>query len=169
MVVAQLAKCMLPISEVHSSNPVIGKVFNEHCLLSTVLKRRKIKKKRPWKAHFYKKANSSIFLSNHEKVKMAFLGFKPRAAGDEGSTELWWPPVSDLHLSFLWVANELESVAPSQSFFIWNSLLRANFKSCYQCDQIGNFWKFFTTNLATKIAQIFDDLWGLIWNKLLFE
>ena len=40
MVMAQLAKQSLPIPEVRGSNPVIGKVFIEYCLLSTVLKSR---------------------------------------------------------------------------------------------------------------------------------
>ena len=41
MGVVQLAKWLLPTSEVSGSNLVIGKVFVEDCLLSTVLKRRK--------------------------------------------------------------------------------------------------------------------------------
>ena len=41
VVVAQLAKWSLLTPEVRSSNPDIGKVFIEYCLLSTVLKRRK--------------------------------------------------------------------------------------------------------------------------------
>ena len=51
MVVTQLAEHLLPTPVVCSSNPVIGKIDIEHCLLSTVLKRRK-KKKRPGKAIF---------------------------------------------------------------------------------------------------------------------
>ena len=38
-VVAQLVERLLPTPEVQSSNPVISKFYNEHCLLSTVLKR----------------------------------------------------------------------------------------------------------------------------------
>ena len=44
VVVAQLVDWLLPIPEVRSSNPVIGKIYIEHlftCFLSTVLKRRK--------------------------------------------------------------------------------------------------------------------------------
>ena len=44
VVVAQLVEQLLPIPEVHGSNPVFGKIHIEHlftCLLSTVLKRRK--------------------------------------------------------------------------------------------------------------------------------
>ena len=50
---AQLVEQLLPTSEVWGSNPVIGKVQIEH-LLSTVLKRRKIQKKRPGMAHLKK-------------------------------------------------------------------------------------------------------------------
>ena len=46
VVVAQLAERLLPTLEVRGSNSVIRKIYIEHCLLSTVLKRRK-KKKRP--------------------------------------------------------------------------------------------------------------------------
>ena len=49
MVVAQLVEWPLPIPEVRGSNPVIGKIYIEHCLLSTVLKRRKQRKRgREW-------------------------------------------------------------------------------------------------------------------------
>ena len=41
VVVAQLVERLLPITEVRGSNPVIGKIFIVHCLLSTVLKRQK--------------------------------------------------------------------------------------------------------------------------------
>ena len=44
VVVAQLVDQLLPISEVRSSNLVIGKIYIEQCLLSTVLNRRKRKK-----------------------------------------------------------------------------------------------------------------------------
>ena len=40
-VVAQLVEQLLPTQEVRGSNLVIGKFYIEHCLLSTVLKRRK--------------------------------------------------------------------------------------------------------------------------------
>ena len=56
MVVAQLVERSLPVPEVCGSNLVIGKIYIEH-LLSTVLTRRKIKKKRPGIAHFLKKTN----------------------------------------------------------------------------------------------------------------
>ena len=42
----------IPTSEVCSSYPVIGKVYIEDFLLSTVLKRRKYSEKRPGMAHF---------------------------------------------------------------------------------------------------------------------
>ena len=50
VVVAQLAKRSLPTPEVLVSNPVIGKVFIDYCLLSTVFKSRK-KEKRPGKKY----------------------------------------------------------------------------------------------------------------------
>ena len=37
--VAQLVERSLPTPEVRSSNPVIGEIFLQHCLLSTALKR----------------------------------------------------------------------------------------------------------------------------------
>ena len=40
-----LVEQLLPISEVRGSNPVIGKIYIEHCLRSTVLKRQKLRKK----------------------------------------------------------------------------------------------------------------------------
>ena len=39
VVVAQLAERLLPTPEVRRSNPVIGEIYIEHCLLSTVKKR----------------------------------------------------------------------------------------------------------------------------------
>ena len=45
MVVAQLANRSLLTPEVRGSNPDIGKVFIEYYLLSTVLKRRKQRKR----------------------------------------------------------------------------------------------------------------------------
>ena len=54
-VVTQLAKRSLSIpAAVRGSNPVIGKVVNEHCFLPTVLSRRKIKKNSPEMASFKK-------------------------------------------------------------------------------------------------------------------
>ena len=54
MVVAQLVERSLPIPEVRSSNPVIGKnlyrTFTVNCIEKT-----KINKKRPGMAHFLKK------------------------------------------------------------------------------------------------------------------
>ena len=60
VVVVQLVERSLPIPEVCGLNPVTGKIYLEHlctCLLSTVLKRQKINKKRPEMAHFKKKSN----------------------------------------------------------------------------------------------------------------
>ena len=48
LVVAQLSERLFLKSEVCSANPVIGKIYNEHFLLSTVLKKRK-QRKRGWK------------------------------------------------------------------------------------------------------------------------
>ena len=45
VVVAQLVELSLPTPEVCGSNPVIGKIYFEHCLLSTVFKRRKQRQK----------------------------------------------------------------------------------------------------------------------------
>ena len=49
---AQLVEQSILTPEVRGSNPVIGKIYIEHCLLSAVLK---IKKKRPGIVYFYKK------------------------------------------------------------------------------------------------------------------
>ena len=54
VVVEQLVERSLPIPVVRSSNPVISKIYIEH-LLSTVLKRLKLRKKRPRMSHFFKK------------------------------------------------------------------------------------------------------------------
>ena len=54
MVVAQLAKLSLPSPEVRGSNLVIGKVFIEYCLLSTVLKNED-KEKEAGNGPFFKK------------------------------------------------------------------------------------------------------------------
>ena len=46
---AQLAEWLLPTPEVRGSNPVIGKMYIKHCLLSTGLKRQKCRKRgREW-------------------------------------------------------------------------------------------------------------------------
>ena len=50
MVVAQLAEGLLPTPEVCGSNPVIGKIYFE-CLLLTVFKDEKKRKKRPGMVH----------------------------------------------------------------------------------------------------------------------
>ena len=52
MVVAQLVEQFLPSPEVRGSNQVIGEIYIEHCLLSTVLERRK-NKKRPGMAKYH--------------------------------------------------------------------------------------------------------------------
>ena len=41
VVVAKLVERLLPTPEVRALNPVIGKIFIDHSLLSTVLKRQK--------------------------------------------------------------------------------------------------------------------------------
>ena len=53
VVVAQLVKWSLPIPEVNSSNPDIGKIYNENLFIVVcVEKMTKIKKKRPEMVHF---------------------------------------------------------------------------------------------------------------------
>ena len=52
---AQLVERSLPIPEVSSSNPVIGKIYIEHCFTVNCIEKTKIKKKRPGTAHFFKK------------------------------------------------------------------------------------------------------------------
>ena len=42
---AQLVERSLPILEVRGSDPVIVKIYIKHCLLSTALKKTKIKKR----------------------------------------------------------------------------------------------------------------------------
>ena len=49
--VAQLVEQSLPAPEVRCLNQFIGKIYIEHCLPSTLKKRRKQKKKRPGMAH----------------------------------------------------------------------------------------------------------------------
>ena len=54
--VAQLVERSLPLPEVRGSNPVIGKIYLyiEHFFtVNCVLKKMKIKKKRPGLAHFF--------------------------------------------------------------------------------------------------------------------
>ena len=53
VVVAQLVERSLPIPEVRSLNPVIGKNLFVYCQLC--IEKMKIKKKRPGMAHFFKK------------------------------------------------------------------------------------------------------------------
>ena len=59
VVVAQLVVRSLPTPEVHSSNPVIGKIYIEHCLLSTKLIY-EIKKKVAGNIPFYRKYLKSV-------------------------------------------------------------------------------------------------------------
>ena len=51
MVVAQLEVRSLPIPEVPSSNPVVGKIYIEHLFTVNCIEKTKIKKKRPGMAH----------------------------------------------------------------------------------------------------------------------
>ena len=46
VLVAQLVERSLPIPEVHSSNPVVGKIQIEHLLTVNCIEKTKIKKKR---------------------------------------------------------------------------------------------------------------------------
>ena len=70
MVVAQLVERLLPIPEVRSSNPVIGKkiiyILNI-CLLSTVIEKTKIKKKRLGMAHIFLKKTLQFLQQIHVK------------------------------------------------------------------------------------------------------
>ena len=61
VVVAQLVERSHPTPEVRGSNPVIGKFYQTY-ILSTVLKRRKLKKQRPGMAH---SKNNKLFLSTY--------------------------------------------------------------------------------------------------------
>ena len=54
MVVAQLVEQSLTTAEILGSNPVIVKIYIE-CLLSVVLKRKKVKKKEAGNGPFFKK------------------------------------------------------------------------------------------------------------------
>ena len=51
MVVAQLVEQSLLIPEVRGSNPVIGKIYNEHLFTVNCIEKTKRKKKRPGMAH----------------------------------------------------------------------------------------------------------------------
>ena len=57
----QLVELPLPKPEAHGSNPVIGKIYNEHCLLSTDLKRRKYRKEAGIGVLLYKLEVSDTF------------------------------------------------------------------------------------------------------------
>ena len=50
--VTQMVELSLPIPEVHSSNPVIGKFYIEHLFTVNCIERTKVKKKRPGMAIF---------------------------------------------------------------------------------------------------------------------
>ena len=54
MVVAQLVERSLPLQEVCSSNPVIGKKYIEHLITVNCVEKTKMKKKRPGLALFKK-------------------------------------------------------------------------------------------------------------------
>ena len=62
MVVAQLAKRLLPTPEVRGSNPVIGEFYST-LLTVNCIEKTKIKKKRPGMAHF-KEHKISLFVAN---------------------------------------------------------------------------------------------------------
>ena len=61
-----MAKLVEPTTEVHGLNPVFGKNDIEQCLLSTVLKRRKIKNtdagNGPFKKELHKKQKYILFI-----------------------------------------------------------------------------------------------------------
>ena len=71
---AQLVEWLLPIAEVRSSNPVIGKNYIEHFTVNCIEKT-KIKEKRPGMAHFNKNIyfyfttniNSNLSVGNTHK------------------------------------------------------------------------------------------------------
>ena len=65
--VAQLAKRSLLAPEVRGLNLIIGKIYIEYCFQSTVLKRRKKRKKWPVMAHFLKNDASSFLGTNSFK------------------------------------------------------------------------------------------------------
>ena len=60
VVVAQLVEGSLPIPEVHSLNPVIGKIYTEHLLLT--VEETKIKKKETGNGPFKKLNEERSFL-----------------------------------------------------------------------------------------------------------
>ena len=72
-VVVQLAKQSLLTPEVHGSNPVIGEIYIEHCVMSTELKRLKYKKKRPGMVHFKKQYYERTLERVGNKINKAFL------------------------------------------------------------------------------------------------
>ena len=53
VVIAQLVERSLPIPEVHSSNPVIGKIYIEHLFSVNCMEKTKIKKKEAWNGRFF--------------------------------------------------------------------------------------------------------------------
>ena len=67
LAVAQVVEWLLLTPEVCSLNPVIGNIDIEQCLPSTVLKRRKIKKKETGNCLFFKK---EIPLSDGSKLSI---------------------------------------------------------------------------------------------------
>ena len=94
----QLVKRSLPIPEVHSSNPVIGKIYIEHlftCLLSAVLKRPKINKKRLGTAHFIKRSfqlASAVVRRRRRRLEFFSRCKMATAHNDEGGKLLNVPP-----------------------------------------------------------------------------
>ena len=59
VVVAQLVEWSLPIPKVHSSNPVIGKIYIEQLFTINCIKKTKINKKRPGMAHLKNRLDSN--------------------------------------------------------------------------------------------------------------
>ena len=110
VVVAQLVERLLPTPEVRSLNPVIGKNFNEHCLLSTVLRRRKWRKRgREWpifkKLDFFRSKNGLIDSPQH----------KERLKNN-------WNQVFFVYL--MWVKNSILRVADLAPWFCLRSWVR---------------------------------------------
>ena len=60
MVVAQLVQQSLPLSEVHSSNPVIGKIYIVHLFTVTCIEKTKIKNKEAGNGPFKKSLNYNL-------------------------------------------------------------------------------------------------------------
>ena len=73
MVVAQLVERSLPLQEVCSSNPVIGKKYIEHLITVNCVEKTKMKKKRPGLALFKKilwyKTNILFFIFRSTKER----------------------------------------------------------------------------------------------------